>query len=412
MSAFNGCTALTEVILPDGVTEIGNYAFANCSGLQMLSLPDELETIGSAAFNGCSSLTGQLVIPDKITEIPESAFEEASGITSLVIGKGVETIYSNMYRHAFGGMSGVTEVIFMGSTVPEGSPFMHMDNLEVIYVPADAYDAYKEAYSSYLYRVELRVYGSDDIPEEDGSGEEDSRGIEYTINRMGMYDVDTHEEYTAIPQDQFLLEVEVTNDCSNEIDTILLVQYSPEGQMLGMQYLYGRTNIGETYIFGASVDNRDGSIGCIKAFVVPQVGNMVPLAESKMIGEMEDGGSEDINISSITVSGATGSSDYIYYDDFEYDDGVFVGELWDTIEPSNTSSYDYGRLKVKVNADDSDAIIYVESDGDYTYGDDNETLYIEISEDEYDEDFVTLYITVEDSDGYEVEYELTVWLEY
>ncbi len=121
---------------------------------------------------------------------------------------------------------------------------------------------------------------------------------------------------------------------------------------------------------------------------------------------------DDINISTITVSGATGSSDYIYYDEFEYDDGVFVGELWDSIEPSSSLSYDYGRLKVKVNTDDSNATVYVESDGDYTYGDDNETLYIEISEDEYDDDCVVLYITVEDSDGYEIEYELTVWLEY
>ena len=127
----------------------------------------------------------------------------------------------------------------------------------------------------------------------------------------------------------------------------------------------------------------------------------------------EDGyDDEDIAISTITVSGAIDSSDYIYYDEFEYDDGVFVGELWDTIEPSSSLSYDYGRLKVKVNTDDANADVYIESDGDSVSGGDNETLYIEISEDEYDADCVVLYITVEDSDGYETEYELTVWLAY
>jgi len=134
---------------------------------------------------------------------------------------------------------------------------------------------------------------------------EDVRGIEYTINSMGMYDIDTHEAYKAIPQDQFLLEVEVTNDCSNEIDTILLVQYSPEGQMLGMQYLYGRTSIGETYIFGASVDNRDGAIGCIKAFVVPQVGNMIPLAESMEIGECKEEDPVEAYTMHVMVAGNT-----------------------------------------------------------------------------------------------------------
>lgn len=106
------------------------------------------------------------------------------------------------------------------------------------------------------------------------------RGIEYTINSMGMYDVDTHEAYGNIPVDQFLLEVEVTNDSSTEVDAIMLVQYSPDGQMLDMEYLYSNTEVGKSALFGAMIDNRDGSIGCIKAFVVPTVGNMIPLAES------------------------------------------------------------------------------------------------------------------------------------
>ena len=113
----------------------------------------------------------------------------------------------------------------------------------------------------------------------------------------------------------------------------------------------------------------------------------------------------------VTVSGASGS-DLIFYDAFEYDDGVFYGELTDLIDPTNTSSYAYGRLMVKVNTDDADATVYITSDGDSVSGGDNETLYIEISEDEYDDDRVILHITVEDSDGYETEYELTVWLEY
>ena len=48
---------ITEFIIPDGVTEIGSYAFYNCSTLTSVIIPDSVTSIGSYAFYGCSSLT-------------------------------------------------------------------------------------------------------------------------------------------------------------------------------------------------------------------------------------------------------------------------------------------------------------------------------------------------------------------
>jgi len=122
------------------------------------------------------------------------------------------------------------------------------------------------------------------------------------------------------------------------------------------------------------------------------------------------GYSGDIAISSITVTGTTGSYDTIYAEDFYEDsNGYFEGELYDTIEPASSMS-SYGRLKIKVNTDDTYASVYVESDNDYDYGGDNETLYIDLSSDEYYDGYTTLYITVEDYDGYTTEYVLYVGL--
>jgi len=111
------------------------------------------------------------------------------------------------------------------------------------------------------------------------------RGIEYTIHSMKMLEYATGAEYPAIPEAQFLVEVEVTNDCSGEIDAVMVVQYGHDGQMLNLQYIYSDIDIGETTVFGTMVDNTAGNIGCIKAFVVPKVGNMIPLANSMTIGD-------------------------------------------------------------------------------------------------------------------------------
>ena len=109
------------------------------------------------------------------------------------------------------------------------------------------------------------------------------RGIEYKINNLAIRDSDTFELLDAIPKDNFLIEVSVTNLEATETDTILLVYYTDEGQMLGMNYMFANTPVGYTATFGASVDNNNGNIGIIRAFVLPSLGNPIPLANSAEI---------------------------------------------------------------------------------------------------------------------------------
>ncbi len=59
---------LTEAIIPDSVTNIGDYAFVNCTNLTSITIPDSVRGIGDSAFSGCSGLT-ELTIPDSVTEI-------------------------------------------------------------------------------------------------------------------------------------------------------------------------------------------------------------------------------------------------------------------------------------------------------------------------------------------------------
>lgn len=104
------------------------------------------------------------------------------------------------------------------------------------------------------------------------------RGIEYTLNGLAIRDSATYELLEDIPTGKFLVEVSVTNLSATETDTVLLVYYTDEGQMVGMNYMFANTPVGYTAVFGAAVDNSGGTIGIIRAFVLPTLGNPVPLA--------------------------------------------------------------------------------------------------------------------------------------
>ncbi|MBR5205918.1 MAG: leucine-rich repeat domain-containing protein, partial [Alistipes sp.] len=73
---------VTNLIIPDSVTTIGEYAFYNCDSLTSIIIPDSVTTIGDAAFSGCDSLTS-IFIPDSVTTIGEYAFYDCDSLTSV-----------------------------------------------------------------------------------------------------------------------------------------------------------------------------------------------------------------------------------------------------------------------------------------------------------------------------------------
>jgi len=89
--AFNGCSSLTSITIGNGVTSIGNYAFENCSSLKSVSIPDSVTSIGLWTFAGCSSLTG-VTIPDSVKTIGGYAFSSCTSLESVTIPNSVTVI--------------------------------------------------------------------------------------------------------------------------------------------------------------------------------------------------------------------------------------------------------------------------------------------------------------------------------
>ena len=91
MQAFSNCSALTSVNIPNSVTTIGNYAFADCSALTSVTIPNSVTEIGDGAFAGCRALTS-VTIPNSVTTIRDLAFAHCSALTSVTIPNSVTEI--------------------------------------------------------------------------------------------------------------------------------------------------------------------------------------------------------------------------------------------------------------------------------------------------------------------------------
>ena len=83
-SAFFSCESLQSITIPEGVTSIGTTAFYGCKALQNITLPNSLTAIGDMAFNGCYSLKS-IHIPNSVTSIGNRAFGACINLENVTL---------------------------------------------------------------------------------------------------------------------------------------------------------------------------------------------------------------------------------------------------------------------------------------------------------------------------------------
>ena len=96
--AFEGCSNLTSITIPDSVTSIGSGTFCNCWGLKSINIPNGVTEIESHTFLNCRNLTS-ITIPDGVTSIGHWAFEGCSNLTSINIPDSVTFIGIDAFKN-------------------------------------------------------------------------------------------------------------------------------------------------------------------------------------------------------------------------------------------------------------------------------------------------------------------------
>ena len=95
--AFCECTSLTSIVIPNGVTTIGDYMFHSCKSLTSVTIPDSVSSSGKCVFVDCISLTN-ITIPNHVTSIGDWTFYKCTNLISIAIPDGVTSIGSGVWN--------------------------------------------------------------------------------------------------------------------------------------------------------------------------------------------------------------------------------------------------------------------------------------------------------------------------
>ena len=139
-SAFNHCKLLTEMALPEGITTIPAYCFDQCAALKSVGIPSTVTTIGECAFQMCSELS-DIVLPEGLETIEANAFSSCEALMAIELPTTLRTIGDNAFES-----SGLTEVNIPegvtrlgsegGMWMPGGSVFAWCTNLKKVTLPS------------------------------------------------------------------------------------------------------------------------------------------------------------------------------------------------------------------------------------------------------------------------------------
>ena len=256
----NDIKIIKSVVVNNGVTHIGNYAFTSCSNLTDVIIPESVQTIGSYSFADCYNLT-EIVLPDSVTSIWDSAFRNDFRLTEAKIPKNLKSLGDA----AFSDCSNLKEIIIPSEITSIGRmTFANCAELTTVSIQKNIKVISDRAFYS-CSKIKTVKYGG---TQETWNEIKFAEGNDYLLNATFQYIPSVDFIYT---KDSFY--VTPTNVLNG--NTIIFACYYDDK----MVYVNSHVYAGETSIPFSTTETHDK----VKIMIWKDSKSCVPLCEAEEI---------------------------------------------------------------------------------------------------------------------------------
>ena len=159
--AFFDCSSLSSLTIPDDVSSIGYYICSGCVGLTQpvfnatifvympitfegaYTIPEGITTIAAGAFYGCTSLSS-IDLSNRVSYIGDDAFQNCTGLTTVIMG----TYMVNICNDVFNNCSALNSITCAAKNPPyviSSNSFLNVTKTIPVYVPYNSFEDYKTA---------------------------------------------------------------------------------------------------------------------------------------------------------------------------------------------------------------------------------------------------------------------------
>ena len=269
-NVFRGCEKLTSVTIPDGVRHVGSDLFAECHSLKTVSLPDSLQSLGGAIFVRCTSLTN-VTLPRGLDQVIWHMFYGCTALTTVTLPGSIQEIAEG----AFSGCTALSTVHFGGSQADWQAVTVRPDN-----------DALKRAKVDYATTM---------LPAPNLTGSVNRYG-ELTLNWTAVKGADSYQIFRAVKNGNSLFYVQYS--WVDDSQTSLSIPSQEPG---------------ETYVYKVCAVDKDGAAGICSNEYTFTYNPTGPGATSSGSGQCGESAKWTLDASgTLTISGTGAMYDYDY----------------------------------------------------------------------------------------------------
>lgn len=258
-NAFRECTGLSKVTLPQTLTSIGGSAFYGCKGISNITFPSKLTSIGSYAFYGCKGLQ-KITLPDSITTLGSDAFSDCEGLSSITLSN----LLTSLEYETFRDCTALTTIVIPGSiTSIEDYCFWDCNLLKSIKIPKNVVSINDYAFSSNLKKT-ITIYG-----EKGSVAETYANKNEITFDTIENYNPNGKQE-AAGPKVKAINVVSPASGTYKAPQTVQIIAEFTEpikGTAPSLRIKFGEGNI--KTVSNGTVNNTSKYFGLTTGYVMP-----------------------------------------------------------------------------------------------------------------------------------------------